>query len=559
MKLLSITVATLCLASVSYGDMPSATQWKLFENVEENYGPNTFHATNMSGVPTWLKGTSWHNAFGLFGGYDDSQKKAWTWNYLFDCTSAVYKLEIDGENQAASLAVRMTPTQNYLDSVVNNKTIPPYRSFGGTTPGPTIGEKIHTLATLLGTNFVVNIWHFSKDYIATISDQAGEAVIDPVTLGYNGTIPFDDPLTSRMAVLTSAHPVQPANSKYMYRYHTVVFGDVTKNITHGNAYVMHRQDTTTNKTTLVREPILKLPTASPSYMHSFCVTAQEQPADPVYMVFFEYPLKFDISKIVFGLTILPAMLWKGDTMGTRIKVIKIDDATGKGEVVYTKEVQPMFAYHFVNSFYNKEKNVIEADLCAFPNADHLQTFELKTLRNHTFDIPSTHLSHFEIPVSSGDDHLYKEVKAEINMDLPRYDLRRTGLSYRYIYSVGADAGDWYSQLYKTDLQSNMSLVGVWKRDEFWPSEPLFVPRPGSDVEDDGVVLSIVLDGKRGTSFLLILNATTFEQQGFIDLGQRLPFPAHGMFDNGKLYTLFQQQGKKHHMPSDKEILGELKV
>jgi carotenoid cleavage dioxygenase-like enzyme len=42
-----------------------------------------------------------------------------------------------------------------------------------------------------------------------------------------------------------------------------------------------------------------------------------------------------------------------------------------------------------------------------------------------------------------------------------------------------------------------------------PSEPSFVPRPGSTDEDDGVVLSTVLGNEEGTSYLLILDAKTW--------------------------------------------------
>lgn len=33
---------------------------------------------------------------------------------------------------------------------------------------------------------------------------------------------------------------------------------------------------------------------------------------------------------------------------------------------------------------------------------------------------------------------------------------------------------------------------VWRKDGFYPSEPVFVPVPGANEEDDGVVLSVVI-------------------------------------------------------------------
>lgn len=33
---------------------------------------------------------------------------------------------------------------------------------------------------------------------------------------------------------------------------------------------------------------------------------------------------------------------------------------------------------------------------------------------------------------------------------------------------------------------------VWREDGFYPSEPVFVPVPGANKEDDGVILSVVI-------------------------------------------------------------------
>ena len=43
------------------------------------------------------------------------------------------------------------------------------------------------------------------------------------------------------------------------------------------------------------------------------------------------------------------------------------------------------------------------------------------------------------------------------------------------------------------------------------SKGLGVPRPGGMTEDDGIILSVVLYSKKGNSFLLILDAKSFEE------------------------------------------------
>ena len=53
-----------------------------------------------------------------------------------------------------------------------------------------------------------------------------------------------------------------------------------------------------------------------------------------------------------------------------------------------------------------------------------------------------------------------------------------------------------------------------------------VPRPGGSGEDDGAVLSVVTGGD-GRSFLLILNASSFEELGRAHLGFNIPYQFHG--------------------------------
>jgi carotenoid cleavage dioxygenase-like enzyme len=49
------------------------------------------------------------------------------------------------------------------------------------------------------------------------------------------------------------------------------------------------------------------------------------------------------------------------------------------------------------------------------------------------------------------------------------------------------------------------------------------------VEDEGVVLSVVLDTGRGASFLLILNASTFTELARAEAPHHIPFSLHGNY------------------------------
>lgn len=74
-------------------------------------------------------------------------------------------------------------------------------------------------------------------------------------------------------------------------------------------------------------------------------------------------------------------------------------------------------------------------------------------------------------------------------------------------------------------------AGIWHQENCYPGEPIFVPSPDSDAEDEGVVLSVVLDASERNSFLLILDAHTFEEVARARVPHPMPYGFHGGFFN----------------------------
>ena len=112
--------------------------------------------------------------------------------------------------------------------------------------------------------------------------------------------------------------------------------------------------------------------------------------------------------------------------------------------------------------------------------------------------------------------------------------------YRYAYGVCAPSRPtpWANGLAKLDLgdPSASSAPGpakVWSAAPGGlPSEPIFVPRPGAaggriSREDDGVVLSVVSDGAKGSAFLVVLDAATLTELARAEATFQLPASFHG--------------------------------
>jgi beta-carotene 15,15'-monooxygenase len=60
-------------------------------------------------------------------------------------------------------------------------------------------------------------------------------------------------------------------------------------------------------------------------------------------------------------------------------------------------------------------------------------------------------------------------------------------------------------------------------------EPIFVPDPDGDAEDDGVVLTVALDEGDDASRLVILDGETLEERARATLPHQVPFDFHGRY------------------------------
>ena len=85
---------------------------------------------------------------------------------------------------------------------------------------------------------------------------------------------------------------------------------------------------------------------------------------------------------------------------------------------------------------------------------------------------------------------------------------------RYVYALGGMPYSDGSFLLKADAD-DATAAGERRwgpHPGHWPSEPVFVPRPGGADEDDGVLLSVVIDSTgEGASYLLVLDGATLDE------------------------------------------------
>uniref|UniRef100_A0A8D2FP56 Carotenoid-cleaving dioxygenase, mitochondrial n=2 Tax=Theropithecus gelada TaxID=9565 RepID=A0A8D2FP56_THEGE len=295
----------------------------------------------------------------------------------------------------------------------------------------------------------------------------------------------------------------------------------------------------------------------PSYYHSFGMTRN-------YIIFIEQPLKMNLWKIatskIRGKAFSDGISWEPQC-NTRFHVV--DKHTGQllpGRY-YSK---PFVAFHQINAF--EDQGCVIIDLCCQDNGRILEVYQLQNLRKAGEELDQVYNSagrsfprRFVLPLNvslnapEGDnlsplsytsasavkqadgtiwcshENLHQEdLEKEGGIEFPQiYYGQFSGKKYRFFYGCGFRhlVGD---SLIKVDVVNK--TLKVWREDGFYPSEPVFVPVPGTNEEDGGVILSVVITPNQNESnFLLVLDAKNFEELGRAEVPVQMPYGFHGTF------------------------------
>ncbi|KAM8703044.1 hypothetical protein ACLKA7_005391 [Drosophila subpalustris] len=129
--------------------------------------------------------------------------------------------------------------------------------------------------------------------------------------------------------------------------------------------------------------------------------------------------------------------------------------------------------------------------------------------------------------------LRPEMLCDWGCETPRiYYERFMGRKYRYFYAISSDVDAQNpGTLIKVDVVSK--TCKTWCEDNIYPSEPIFVPAPEPQSEDDGVILASMVVGGLNDRYvgLIVLCARTMTELGRCDFHTNGPVPKclHGWF------------------------------
>ncbi|KAI9224920.1 carotenoid oxygenase [Blastocladiella britannica] len=284
-----------------------------------------------------------------------------------------------------------------------------------------------------------------------------------------------------------------------------------------------------------------------AYIHSFALTKS-------YVVLIEQPyyLGWYGAKALLAASYVDALEWN-PAMPTRMYLV--DRVTGS--VVTTVDSDtPFFYFHTVNAWdiagADGKPTAVVLDVCAADMPGAVRKLAVDSmcpaLRGSTgggmtiADNELAAIRRYTIPVSASVDSgspavvTYKQV-SKPGAELPRIHAGRAMTPTRYVYAMltsrSSQDGDGgqdtlFGAIAKIDTADGGS-ERKWSAPNAYPGEPVFVPRPNGTNEDDGVVLSVVLDAVTETSFLLVLDASDFTEISRAQVPVAVPFGFHGSF------------------------------
>jgi Lignostilbene-alpha,beta-dioxygenase and related enzymes len=445
-------------------------------------------------IPEWLSGTLVRNGPGLW----DAGRRSY--RHWFDGQAMLHRFGF--HNGQVSYRGRFLDSANYRAVRQQGKIA--YGEFA-TDPCVSIFSRLFSRFApppeAPAVNANVNVL-LAEGRSLAITEAPLAIEFDPRTLETLGVVGFDDNL---QAHVTTAHPhIEPRTG------HLINYGLA---FSKRSEYRLFRQPDGTGR----REVIGTYPVDLPGYVHSYAIT--ERYGVLAVFPFVVNPLSFLLRRRPF----IENYRWRPE-LGTRIAVI--DLANGD---VREFQAPPVFSFHHINAY--DDGDTIVMDLCGYDDAGVVQAFYLHRLRAGT-EVPIAVPTRFRIDLASGRVDVRR--LAEVSFELPRINYgAHNGRPYRYAYGVGTtDGRDFFNQLVKLDTggpDGERAETTIWRGTRCYPGEPVFVPRPGAEREDDGVVLSVVLDASAHRSFLLVLDGASFTELARASVPHPIPFGFHGQF------------------------------
>lgn len=258
---------------------------------------------------------------------------------------------------------------------------------------------------------------------------------------------------------------------------------------------------------------------TPCYIHSFATT-------PKYVVLCIWPLEIKSLSVLWNQSVMDGMHFYPNHP-TRYIVI----SRAENRVVAKYESPSFFCFHTVNAFDTPDG--IDIDLCHYEDHSILESLSLDNLRLAT-DLPLSTLVRVSLPnlstaIANRDKEPHEASLHTLSghvLELPRVNPNYLRKAYRFVYGVSKDV-TVFDVISKVNVETGERWV--WGLEKSVVGEPIFVPNPEGQEEDDGSLLVVVLDDDVRESMLIVLDAKSMTEVARAVVPQIVPLGFHGMF------------------------------
>ncbi|MCJ1309805.1 hypothetical protein MMC25_003466 [Agyrium rufum] len=517
------------------GDIPHYAAGTLFRTGPGGYRVQTNQGTEFS-MSHWFDGFTLTHRFDLVPSQHGHLEKV-IYRSRSSCDDVIDSVRKTGKFSKITFGQKQDPCQSFFRKLMT--AFHAMRSYRG--------RKKSASDRIVGVTMTVNMpaperfkapvsnSHSSESPITlhNNTDAAFHQQLDPETLEPVG-VAFQNVLHPELSgPLSATHAQRDAQTGDIYNYN-LDFGRYP-------TYRVFRVSASTGETEILAR--ITGPSVRATYIHSLFMTENY-----VILCAWGSAYKSGGLRVLLEVNMLDAISDWDATAKTTWYIV--DRRRGRG-VVATYESDAFFAFHTINAW--EDGDDVVCDVCTYDNDDVLKRFYYENLLSTAkgaHDMMATrsegaqaHLTRWRLPAVPHESNTTST--PDLSTPSPRNAIRQWRAPYSSSLELSTINPQYATRPSRyiwglTDLGESTFIDGIGKFDtetqelRRWsvhghtPGEPIFVADPDRMDEDEGVLLSVVLDGKNEGSYLLCLDARTLEEKGRAEVGIVVALGFHGV-------------------------------
>lgn len=523
------------------GNIPSYAAGVLYRTGPGNYKLKIKSGKELS-ASHWFDGFSQAHRFEIRPGTESEIKTKVSYNSRRSMDSLIEHMRETGNMSNFTFGQKRDPCQSFFQKVMTTFRPMENMPIDGKPDANNIcvsmAVNMPGIPPLPGSNH-------SNSAIKTLvnkTDANAYQYLDPETLepaGITNQTVLHPSLTGQLA---ATHAKTDPKTGDLYNYNM--------EISRKSTYRIFCVSASTGNTTI----LATITDAPPAYIHSLFITETT-----VILCIWGSRFSYNGLSVLYNRNVVDSLSPTDPSKPCLWYVIDRTLAQRGVLAIYT--CPPFFSFHTINAYETLDSTTgaksITADLVTYPDLSVLKRFYYTNLLSNSPDAVSylsspqnissqPSISRYILPSIPSEALPRSQRQAAIHewtapldhsAELPAINPLYLTKPHRYIYGVSYNNGHstFLSTLVKFDCQTQTSIT--WEKQGHSPGEPIFVPKPEGTEEDEGVLLSVVLDGYAERSYLLVLDARTLKEVG------RAELPAGGIVGLG-FHGVFAGQGVK---------------